>query len=343
MSILGFVYRRILHSIVVLFGLSILIFLLVRVVPGDPVKLALGPHASGEAVALMRAQLHLDKPLPAQYVYWLADALHGNFGESLQTRRPVSQDIAQYLPATFELAIFAGVVMAAGGILLGTLSAYRKDSWIDNLVRVLAYLGVVTPAFVFAVLFMLFFSYFEHWFPNSGRLDPNLAAPPRITGLITLDSLLTGDWHAFVNALYHLVLPGVALAMAGLSQQARIVRAALVDYLAQDFVAAHRTYGIPEWRILLRYALKPSLIPGVSILGLDFAALMGNAFLVELIFNWPGLSRYGIEAILQKDVNAVAATVLVLGVVFTAANILVDIVVAGLDPRIRLRMGREAA
>jgi peptide/nickel transport system permease protein len=288
----------------------------------------------------LREQMHLDEPLIAQYYYWLRDALHGDFGISLVTRRPVAEDVKEFFPATLELALFAGVIMGVGGILLGTLSARHKDKWADNVVRIISYLGVVTPAFVFAILFLLLFGMALEWMPTMGRLSPDIARPPRVTGLMTVDSLLAGDLAVFFDSLWHLILPALALAMGGLAQEARITRSTMSDNLTKDYIASERSLGIPENVIMGRFLLKPSLIPTISILGLDFAATMGNAFLVEMIFVWPGLSRYGINAMLRKDLNAIAAVILVLGVVFIVVNIIVDLVVAQLDPRIRLAPGR---
>lgn len=341
MSFLKFIGARLLHSIVVLLGLSILIFILVRVVPGDPVRAAVGARVPEETVQRIREEMYLDQPYHVQYFVWLKNTLRGDFGQSLNTRRDVSEDIKAYLPATLELALFAGVFMAVFGVLLGALSAYRRNSWLDNIIRVFAYTGVVTPSFVFAILFVLLFGYYWEGFPTAGRIAQGIAVPARVTGMMTVDSLLAGNFKAFFSALHHLVLPGISLAMSGISQQARITRAALVDNLQKDFVLAHRTYGISRANVLMKYALKPSLIPTVSILGLDFAALLSNAFLVELVFNWPGLSRYGVTTILQKDVNAVAAVVMVLGVTFIVMNVLVDLVVAWLDPRIRIRTASQ--
>ena len=173
-----------------------------------------------------------------------------------------------------------------------------------------------------------------------GRLSQDLARPPVITGLFSLDALLAGDLAASLNALRHMILPGLALAMSGLAQEARITRSTMSDNLSKDYIASARSLGIPERVIMRRFLLKPSLIPTVSILGLDFAGTMSNAFLVELIFNWPGISRYGINAMLRKDLNAIAAVILIMGVVFIVVNILVDLTVAQLDPRIRLAPGK---
>ena len=336
-----FLLKRLGYSIFVLFGLSILVFIIARIMPGDPARLALGPRAPEWAVQRVRESMYLDKPLYAQYAYWLRDFVRGDFGESLFTRREVAQDIKEFLPATIELALFSGVVMAFFGILLGSISARYSNTWVDNVVRVGSYVGVCTPSFVFAVFFMLVFGYVLHILPSIGRLSAGVTKPPVITGMIVFDGLITGNFHAVGDTLWHLIMPGVALALGGMSQEARITRSAMSDNLQKDYIAAERAQGIPERVINLRYLLKPSLIPTVSILGLDFAALLANAFIVELIFNWPGMSRYGINAMLRKDLNAIIAVIMVMGIVFIIMNIIVDIVVTFLDPRIRLGAERS--
>ncbi len=335
-----FVVRRLVHSIFVLLGLSIVIFIISRIMPGDPARVAVGARAPQWVVDNLREQMHLNDPLYTQYYYWLRDALHGDFGISLVTRRQVAEDIAKFFPATLELALLAGVITGGGGIFLGTVSARHKDKWIDNLVRVISYLGVVTPSFIFAIIFLLLFGYVLEWMPTMGRISAHLSYSEPITGLITVDALLKGDLTLFFDALWHLILPSLALAMGGMAQEARITRATMSDNLTKDYIAAERSFGIPEKVIMRKFLLKPSLIPTVSILGLDFAATLSSAFLVEMIFNWPGISRYGINAMLRKDLNAIAAVILILGIVFIFVNILVDLTVAQLDPRIRLSPGR---
>ena len=341
MTFITFLARRAVHSIFVILGLSILIFIISRIMPGDPARMAVGARAPEWVVDNLREQMHLTEPLHVQYYYWLRDAMRGDFGISLVTRRPVADDIREFFPATFELALFAGIINGAGGIILGAISAWQKDKLVDNVVRVISYLGVVTPSFIFAILFLLVFGMSLEWMPTMGRLSHEIVKPPSVTGLLTIDSLLAGDFRAALDALWHLILPGVALALGGMSQEARITRSTMSDNLTKDYIAAERSLGIPESVIMRSFLLKPSLIPTVSILGLDFAATLGNAFLVELIFNWPGISRYGINAMLRKDLNAISAVILILGVVFILTNIAVDIVVARLDPRIQLGAGRS--
>jgi peptide/nickel transport system permease protein len=237
MSFFTFLVRRVIHSIFVLLGLSIVIFVISRIMPGDPARMAVGARAPQWVVDNLREQMRLDDPLflntkkmweekkalalfEGQYFHWLSDALHGDFGISLVTRRQVADDIKEFFPATFELALFAGFINGAGGIFLGTVSAQHKDKWIDNVVRVISYLGVVTPSFVFAVLFLLLFGMTLNWMPTMGRISTELSRPTTVTGLITIDALLTGDFAVFFDALWHLILPGLALAMGGLAQEA---------------------------------------------------------------------------------------------------------------------------
>jgi len=339
MRTLSFLGRRLVFSIFVLWGLSMLIFMISRVMPGDPARTALGPRAPEWRVQDLREEMHLDKSLPVQYYFWVRGILHGDLGKSLFTQRPVIVDIKNSLPVTLELALFGTSFMVIFGIVLGIISIRYSQTFVDNIVRVIAYIGVVTPSFVFAILFMLLFGYVLRVLPTMGRLTEGVVSPPTITNMITIDALITGNFPVFWDAFKHLLMPGVSLAMAGTAQIARITRSAMADNLQQSYITAERSYGIPERAIILKYLLKPSLIPTVSIAGMQFGALLGNAFLVELIFNWPGLSRYGMNVLLRKDLNAISAVVLIFGLGFVLANIIVDVVVNFLDPRISIRKG----
>jgi peptide/nickel transport system permease protein len=336
MRIGPFILRRVLLSLLVLFGLSIIIFIIARIVPGDPARMSLGPRAPQEAVDLLRQEMHLNESLPVQYYYWISGVFRGDFGTSLMTKRPVAQDIVDYLPATLELVFCSGILMVICLFIIGPMAARYRDTWIDNVIRLLSYFGVAIPAFVMAILFVLIFGYLWPVLPVIGRISPGVVPPPTLTGFITIDSLLTGNFPALWDALQHLVMPAVALALGNIFQEARITRATMVSNMRKDYIAAERGYGISERKINLKYLLKPSLIPTISVQGLDFASMMGNAFLVEVIFNWPGISRYGVNAMLQKDLNPISGVILVFGLVFVITNIVVDIIVAYLDPRIRL-------
>ncbi len=336
MPLLAALVRRVGSAIVVLVGLSMLIFCLVRIIPGDPARIALGPMATQAQVELLRQRLDLNDPLPSQYVRFFVNVLHGDFGESLLTKRPVSVDIREFLPATIELTLYSGLIMTAGGIALGIVAARYKDRIPDHIARLVALLGVVTPGFVWAIVLMLILGYLLNWFPIAGRLDDPLTAPKRITGLITVDAALRGQWRTLFDALHHLVLPATALALGGLGQTARLTRGNMLEAYRREYVEMMRAFGVSELRIALRYAFRPAFIPTLTVLGLDFAALIGNAFPVELVFTWPGIARYGAEAMLQKDLNAVTAVVLIIGVMFVTMNITVDIIASFINPRIRL-------
>jgi len=337
MEYLAFLIRRLFYSVFVLLGLSILIFTIARVMPGDPVRMALGPRVTKEAVERVRQEMHLDKPIFAQYYYWLVGVLHGDFGESLYTLRAVSEDVKAYLPATLELAAFASLLMVFGGIGLGVLGALFKDKWPDNSIRLFSYAGIALPSFVWAILLILFFGYYLRIFPITGRVSSGIELPSLRTGFVTLDALFAGQPHVFGDALRHLVLPSISLAMATIAQNSRLTRITMIENSSRDFIEAARSYGLPNAFVTSRLLLKPSLIPTVSILGLEIAAVISNAFLIELIFIWPGIARYGMQAILRKDLNAVVAVIMLMGVLFVILNFLVDIVVGYLDPRIRLR------
>jgi peptide/nickel transport system permease protein len=337
MRLIQFLFKRFFYAFFVIVGLSILIFTIARIMPGKPARMALGPRAPQWAVEKLREEMHLDKPIYVQYGYWVRNALKGNLGESLVTKRNVAEDIGRLFPASLELALFAGLIMGLSGVFLGTVSGWYSNTWIDNVVRVFSYIGVVTPAFVFAIFFVLIFCYGLEWFPTIGRVSAGMEVPVKITGLITIDALLTGNFTLALDALKHLFLPAMSVALGPLAQESRITRSSMADNAKKDFIAAERACGFPERTIMFKYLLKPSLIPTISIYGLDFASLMGNAFLIEMIFNWPGLSYYGMNAMLQKDLNAMTSTILVFGIVFVTINIFVDLIVEYLDPRIRLR------
>lgn len=333
-AVLRVLLKRLGTSVIVLIGVSMLIFAIARVIPGDPARIALGPNATADQVEQLRTALHLDQPIAVQYLEFLRDLGQGDLGMSLYTNRPVAQDIAQFLPATLELIFVAGALMILIGLPLGMIAARYRGRWPDDLVRVIAMLGVSAPSFVWAVVLMLVFAFFLPIFPVAGRLAEGFDVPT-VTGFLTVDSLLAGDPAAFVSTLHHIALPAFALALSGIGQAARLTRANMVETYDRPYVEMARSYGWPEHRIATRYAFKPSLIPSLTIIGLDFAAMLGNAFLVEAVFAWPGLSRYGVEVILRKDLNAIVGTVLVISAAFLIVNIIVDLLTAVINPRIR--------
>ncbi len=331
--------RRLGTSLVVLFGVSLLIFAIARVIPGDPARIALGPNATNEAVAALREQLHLDAPFFEQYGYFIANLFRGDLGISLYTNRPVVADIAQFLPATLELVIMSGLMMVLIGVPLGVLSARYRGKFADHAIRLITLLGVSAPSFVWAVILMLIFAYYLPILPIAGRISDSMVVPS-VTGFMLVDTLLAGRPDAFLDALAHLILPAFALALSGIGQAARLVRANMVETYDKPYIEMAQAYGFPERRIARKYAFRPSMIPSLTIIGLDFAAMLGNAFLVEAVYAWPGLSRYGVAVVLRKDLNAIIGTVLIISAVFLIVNLIVDLMVSVINPKIRLAGGR---
>jgi len=331
-----FLIKRLIQSIFVIFGLSIFIFIISRVIPGDPARLALGPRATAEAVEQLRDEMHLNDSIPQQYKYWISGALQGDFGKSVNTKRAVIDDIKEFLPATIELVLVSGFLLVVFSITLGLLAARYKDTWVDTVIRFSAYIGIAVPSFVMAIIFLLLFGLVWQLVPVLGRLSSYIVPPPTVTGLLLIDCLLAGDLIAFWDAFQHIILPATALSLGGLLQEARILRSSMSDNMNKEYISVAKGYGIPKNVIMKKYLFKPSFIPVVSVMGLDLASLMGNAFLVEKIFNWPGLSRYGLNAMMTKDLNSISAVIIIIGLMFLIVNIVVDIIIAALDPRIRL-------
>ncbi|WP_208111135.1 ABC transporter permease [Maritalea mobilis] len=339
MAVFYYLLKRAASLFLVLVGLAILIFVIARIVPGDPARIALGPLASAEQVAQMREQMGLDLPFHTQLWNYLVGLTHGDFGKSLLTSRPVSADIMQALPATLELVLFTIVIQIVLSIPLGVLAAIYRDTWVDNVSRIISLIGVVTPGFVLAIILQLMASYVFTFFPVTGRLDGGLDFSADVTGLLLIDSILAGRPDVFGDAFMHLILPATALAAAGIGQVMRITRSSMIELSGRDFVEASRAYGVPERVVTFKYILRLACVAPLTILGLEFASLIGNAFIVEFVFSWPGIASYGVRTILQKDLNAVIGVVLVSGLFFVIANLVIDILLGILDPRHRLREG----
>lgn len=335
MKILLYALERFFYSVFVLVALSAIVFFLFMIVPGDPARTILGPRATKEQVENLRHKMKLDEPLPAQYLFYMSNVLHGNFGVSMLTRRSVNEDIKNFFPATLELVIVSMVFIITIGIPLGILSAGLQGTYADNLIRFLAIMSVVTPEFVAGILFQLIFGYGFKLLPVVGRLSYGITLRP-ITNLLLIDSLLELNLKAFGNAFLHILLPAISLALPGIGQVARITRSNMISTKTKDYIVAARALGIHRFVIATRFLLKPSFIPTLTILGLIFASLFGNCFLVEMVFAWPGLAKYGVNAILEKDLNAIVGVILTIGFIFIVTNFLVGVIAGVVDPRIRL-------
>ena len=337
---LSYLLRRALTLLLVLFGLSILIFIIARIVPGDPARIALGPLATATQVEELREEMGLNASFPVQLWSYLSGLVQGDLGKSLLTSRPVMDDIRGALPATFELVLVTIILQIFISIPLGVMAAIYRNTWIDNLLRVISLIGVVTPGFVLAIILQLVAAHYLGFLPVTGRLDGGIDFEANFTGLLLIDGTLAGRSDVVLDAIRHLFLPAIALSAAGIGQVMRITRTAMIEVSSRDFVEATRAYGIPEKVVTFRYMLRVASVAPLTILGLEFASLIGNAFIVEFVFSWPGIASYGVRTILQKDLNAVIGVVLVSGVFFVVANLTIDIILGLLDPRHRLRAGR---
>lgn len=340
MEFVNFLARRLLWSVIVLAGLSVVIFIIARVVPGDPARIALGPLATAEQVAELQGEMGLDRPIPEQYLRYVGGLLQGDLGRSLLTGRSVNEDIGETFFATLELVLATIFLAFVIGIPAGVFAARNKDGWADNTSRIVSLLGVVTPSFFLAILLQLLAGYVLEILPVTGRLPAGMRFDATITGLLTVDSLLTGRFDVFIEALRHLLLPAAALSAATIGQITRVTRSSMIDISRQDYVEAARAFGIPDSVRIFKYMLRPSFVPPLTILGLEFASLIGNAFVVEMVFAWPGMASYGVRTILQKDFNAVMGVVMVSGLFFVFANLIIDVLVGYVDPRIRIKGSR---
>jgi peptide/nickel transport system permease protein len=331
------IVRRLVFMVFVLWGVTLITFFLSRVAPGDPARLIAGPHANADAIANIRKLYGLDKPVWVQYVRYMGDLLRGNLGQSFVTRRSVRTDLTTFLPATVELAFYALVVGSVVGVVVGTVAAVRRGSAVDTGARFVAIGSLSMPAFWLAMLFQLVFYSRLGWLPFGGRLHTGATPPPHVTGLITVDALLTGRIGTFFEALKYLVLPVTTLALAEVGLMTRIVRTSLLEELDQEYVRTARAKGVRGSAVLVRHALRNALLPAVTVLGLEFGLLAGGVFLVETIFAWPGLGRYAFDAIRASDYNATMGVTLVVALIYVGINLVVDVVYLYLDPRIRYR------
>jgi len=331
---LRFILRRFLLAIPSLFGLLVLTFFLIRVVPADPAAALAGENATSAQVAEIRHQYGLDRPLYEQFVIYLGQVASLDFGESAYSHRPVALDISQRLPATLELTIAALLLGTMLGIPLGTIAAVYHNRWPDILLRILSVAGVAIAAFWFAIELQLLFAMELDWLPLRGRLSSGLGAPPTLTGFFLIDSLITGRLDTFSDALRHLILPAVTLSLGGLATIVRFTRAGVLDTLQRDFVIYARAQGVPNRVLIWKFVLKNSVVAAITQIGLLFGGLIAGAVVVETIFDWPGIGFYTVQAILTADYKVMLAVTLLIGVIYTVVNILVDLIHGLMDPRL---------
>jgi peptide/nickel transport system permease protein len=325
---------RLLLTILTLAVLSLVVFLMIRLVPGDPAVAILGPRATEESLKLLREALGLDLPLHQQYWRWLSRLMRGDLGRSIRSNAPVGQELRERLQATVELAFTSFLLATLAGIPLGALAATRHHSHLDRGSMALAIVGQSVPIFVTGLLLIYIFSFKLNWLPFSGRLDAGIHLE-RISGFYIIDSIITRNTRALRDALAHLVLPSAALATLNLALVARITRSGMLEVLHQDYIRTARAKGLPERLVIYRHALRNALIPLVTVLGLQLGVLMGGAVLTESVFAWPGLGLFMVDAVLNRDYPVLQGAVLVTGLLFMMINLIVDVLYILIDPRIR--------
>jgi peptide/nickel transport system permease protein len=337
-TFLRFVLRRLAAFVLLAVGITFIIFIITQLVPSDAVATNLGEQAAGDpaAVAAFKEHYGLDKPLPLRYVIYLEHLVQGDLGESALTRQPVRRDLEEFIPATFELAIFSIVIASVFGVGFGVIAALRRNRPTDHALRVVSLGGISMPTFWIALVALYVGFYRLGWFPGADRLDAGTEPPPHVTGLYTVDALFAGNWGLFGEAAHHLILPALVLAAFNVSLLTRFTRSAVLEVAGNDYVQAARAKGLPERVVVRRYILRAALPSVVTVLGLVFANVLTGAVLVEKIFSWPGVGQYAYQAAINVDVPSIAGVSLFVAFVYITVNFVVDVLYGVIDPRIRI-------
>jgi peptide/nickel transport system permease protein len=323
-----------LQIIPVLLGVSIVVFFMVRAIPGDPAQLLLGQQATQAQVEQVRENMGLDKPVIVQYGIFLADAVRGDLGDSIVTGRPVTTELLARLPATLELTAFAMLVAILVGVPVGVISAVKQYSLLDKFTSVLALIGISMPIFWLAMILIVIFFVNLGWLPFPGRLSTGYAVTS-ITGLVLVDSLLTLNFAAFWDGLKHLILPAIALGTIPMAVIMRMTRSSMLEVMGEDYVRTARAKGVVPWRVIFKHALRNAMLPTVTVIGLQAGLLMGGAVITETIFSWPGVGQIAAESVYRRDYAMVQGVVLYGATLFVLVNLVVDVLYAVLDPRVR--------
>lgn len=331
------VLQRLLGALPNLFGIVLITFLLTRALPGDPAAFFAGPAGTQEAVEQVRQKLGLNRTLPEQFWIYLKDLARGDLGQALSTGLPVREEILTRLPASLELVLASLAFAVVVAIPLGIAAARHPNSWIDHACRLVTTAGVSLPTFFTGLLLAYLFYFLLGWAPSPlGRLDPYLTAPPTITGLYTVDSLLAGDVKLFFASARQMILPVLTLGIFVLAPLARMTRASMLSVLSADFIRTARASGLSSPTVLVRYALRNALLPVVTTLGMVFSFLLGMSVIVEKVFAWPGVGSFALEALVASDYAPVQGFVLTMAVLYTLLNLVIDLLYVVIDPRVRL-------
>ena len=337
MEQLKFIGKRLVYLVVMLFGVATLVFILTKMIPGDPTVANLSQRALNdpEIVAAYRAKYGLDQPLPVQYILYMKNLLQFDLGNSMRTNKPVLSELARCYPATIELALFAIVIAAILGVSFGIISAIRRNSILDQTVRAISVTGVSIPSFWFALLVLYFFYYKLKLLPGPGRLSNAFTAPATVTGMYVIDSLLEGNIPKALDAVSHLILPGTVLAAFTMGLITRTARSNLLDVMSTDYIRTAKAKGLSRPGLIIRHALGNALIPVLTVIGLGLGNLLGGMVLVETIFNWPGVGQFAYESVLSVDFPSIIGVALLIALNYMVINTVVDILYGIIDPRVR--------
>lgn len=332
----AYVMRRILMLIPVLFGVSVLVFSIIYLIPGNPAQVILGQRATTEAIAEVERQLGLDRPLIVQYFSYIGDLFTGDLGTSIKTKTPISEEIWPYLAATIELTFVAMMIAIFIGVNAGIVSAWFHNSWFDYIAMVLALIGVSMPVFWLGLMEQYMFAVKLEWLPSTGRYDPSTVIDP-ITNFYLIDTLIQGEFAKFKDVARHLVLPGIALATIPMAIIARMTRSSMLDVMKSDYVRTARAKGLSSFWVVYKHSLRNAVIPVLTVIGLQTGLLLGGAILTETIFGWPGIGRYIYDAIQARDYPVIQSGILIIATIFVFINLIVDLLYAAVDPRIKYK------
>ncbi|YCA44179.1 ABC transporter permease [Bacillus sp. JZ8] len=329
-----YIIRRLLMLVPVLVGLSLIVFFMIRAIPGNPAQVILGQLATKEAIDSLTKELGLNEPWYTQYFHYIGNLLTGDLGESLRTKNPISEELWPYLTATLELSLVAIIIAIVVGVNAGIISAWFQNSWFDYIAMLLALIGVSMPIFWLGLMEQWLFAIQWDLLPTAGRED--IRNPiDSITGLYIIDTLAQGKWDQFAVVIKHLALPSVALATIPMAIIARITRSSMLEVMRSDFIRTARAKGLRMFWVVYRHSLKNAVIPILTVIGLQFGVLLGGAILTETIFSWPGIGRYIYEAIGYRDYPVIQSGILIIALIFVCINLIVDLLYTVIDPRIK--------
>jgi peptide/nickel transport system permease protein len=334
----NYVVKRLAYTLLVLAGVSVITFFVSRVIPGSPAAMWVGAKPTQEQLDAANRELGFDKPLVVQYLVYVKNLMRGDLGVSLRTRRRVAEELTKRWAATFELVSVSILIALALGIPVGILSATHKDQALDHASRAVSISGVAMPIFWLGMTFQILLHGGLGWFPLQGRIDSQVLIDhpiQSITGFYLCDALLTANWPGLFSALDHLVLPAMTLSCASLSVVTRMSRSSMLEVLREDYIQTSMAYGVGTHTVLYKYALKNALIPTLTVVGLSYGLMLGGSFMVESIFDWPGLGRYAILSIETSDFPAIMGVTILFATTYIIINLIVDLIYYLIDPRIK--------